>query len=249
MTAIPGRGSTTGLRRADPTRAPGRCRCLAPGADGNPLATRRRRGPQPPGSERGSRFTVRRWSAHGALVVRRWSGTSVGRKRCVHSPCDQRLCRRDAAHWSRRDGDRGAAARRWLGNGALRRKRRCAGRIHRATSTFANAVIRDQSGRRRLGCPWVSADGNPSRRRREPAPRGDGMARFKVRLSVRGSQLVRLWFGSSVVAPTIPCIHRATSAFAGVMLCVGLAETDIARRPLVDGSVVVHCVADDAASV
>jgi len=43
-------------------------------------------------------------------VVRLWSATSVDRRRRVHSPWDQRLRRRDAAHSSRRDGDRGAAA-------------------------------------------------------------------------------------------------------------------------------------------
>jgi hypothetical protein len=44
-------------------------------------------------------------------------------------------------------------------------------------------------------------------------------------------------------------MHRATSAFAGVMLRVGFAETDIVHRPLVDGSVVERYVAGDAAPV
>jgi hypothetical protein len=100
----------------------------------------------------------------GAQLVHRWSGTSVGHGDvCIHRATSVfagvmlciGLAETDIVE---------RAAPRWCGNGGLRRKRRCARRIHRATSTFANAVIRDQSGRRQRCRPPVPANVRRCRR-------------------------------------------------------------------------------------
>jgi hypothetical protein len=64
------------LQRAWPTLASSpRPMPSVPRSDGNPPTSGSRRPLHPPGCE--IRFTVRRWSARGALVVPGWSGTSV----------------------------------------------------------------------------------------------------------------------------------------------------------------------------
>jgi hypothetical protein len=80
-------------------------RGLGPRLDGNPSTTRRGRRPHPPGHTQWPGSPVRS-VGRGSQLVRLWFGSSVGRRRWLHSPCDQRVRRRDAARWSRRDRHR-----------------------------------------------------------------------------------------------------------------------------------------------